>query len=238
MWCAVATHVSRLRSSTSRFGTGRLCLRNIPSAPLCLLSDRLSCPEMGRWGDGPPKARRRSSWLCCAAGVACRTAADESSPLAQQRFVPRDCYLGQCRAPHRSLSHSALDATTIGAVRQDRLRIGLPRCAGWGHVCSYCVAGRACRSHSSWARGPARLQQTFRCSWVWSQWVGESVSCTQDRPGYSKVAPPIHYFRPLVVLEPLHVLGERGRHVLGQRERGWREVGKKEVRRVEETDVV
>ena len=41
-----------------------------------------------------------------------------------------------------------------------------------------------------------------------------------------------------VGLEALHALGERGRHVLGQRERGWREVGKKEVRRVEETNVV
>ena len=38
---------------------------------------------------------------------------------------------------------------------------------------------------------------------------------------------------PWLFSKPLHVLGER-QHVLGQRERGWREVGRKEVRKVEE----
>ena len=58
---------------------------------------------------------------------------------------------------------------------------------------------------------------------------------------YPLLDPPGRYHMPAssdVILEALHALGERGRHVLGQRERGWREVGKKEVRRVEETNVV
>ena len=54
--------------------------------------------------------------------------------------------------------------------------------------------------------------------WVWSQWVGESVSCTQDRPGYSKVAPPTHYFRPLVVLEAVARPGREAGTCSGKRE--------------------
>ena len=34
-----------------------------------------------------------------------------------------------------------------------------------------------------------------------SQWVGESVSCTQDRPGYSRVAPPHSLLRSLLIAQ-------------------------------------
>ena len=45
--------------------------------------------------------------------------------------------------------------------------------------------------------------------------------------------PPFTTSAPWLFSKPLHVLGER-QHVLGQRKRGWREVGRKEVRKVEE----
>ena len=45
--------------------------------------------------------------------------------------------------------------------------------------------------------------------------------------------PPFTTSAPWLFSKPLHVLGER-QHVLGQQERGWREVGRKEVRKVEE----
>ena len=48
--------------------------------------------------------------------------------------------------------------------------------------------------------------------------------------------PPFTTSAPWLFSKPLHVLGER-QHVLGQRERGWREVGRKEVRKVEEMRV-
>ena len=50
----------------------------------------------------------------------------QRAPFCKWRFVPRDCYLGQCRAPHRSLSHSALSATLGPATASLTILADLP----------------------------------------------------------------------------------------------------------------
>ena len=89
-----------------------------------------------------------------------------------------------------------------------------------------------CREPVTWVSAghisfPRLTRRSTPPLWVWSQWVGASVSCMQDRQGYSKVALPIHYFRPLVVLEAVARPGREAGTSSGRRGRGWREVGRK-----------
>ena len=62
---------------------------------------------------------------------------------------------------------------------------------------------------------------------------GSQFPARRTDRGTRKLPPPFTTSAPWLFSKPLHVLGER-QHVLGQRERGWREVGRKEVRKVEE----
>ena len=85
---------------------------------------------------------------------------------------------------------------------------GLCSPVGGARLCSArrFVSGVLCRETVTWVSAehltvPCLTRHSTPPLWVWPQWVGESVSCTQDRPGYSRVAPPHSLLRSLLIAQ-------------------------------------
>ena len=93
------------------------------------------------------------------------------------------CQLKTGTRPFPLLHASAVNRYDEACARGSGVRVFLPRPLAFAAALRCSIGVRRALQPCGWR---ALVQRApFR-----SQWVGESVSCTQDRPGHSKDAPP------------------------------------------------